>query len=223
MFMLRLPVIGNLIKTRIAHHFARPGRGWFGATAFEFMRKRNTIVNDWILSELDPPPADHLLEIGFGEGLTIQRALRLITTGTISGIDHSLPAVQLAHQHNQVAIQAGRVDLRHGDAADLPFADDSFDKALGVHVVYFWPDPVATLREIHRTLKPGGRLALGTQIKAGMVKSKLFTGKTLRDEVFRLYSNEELCTLLTEAGFREVSTTINNQVGFTAVMTSGIK
>jgi SAM-dependent methyltransferase len=42
----------------------------------------------------------------------------------------------------------------------LGVPDDMFDKALCVHVLYFWKDAEVSLREIGRVLKPGGHLAL---------------------------------------------------------------
>ncbi|NJM36346.1 MAG: class I SAM-dependent methyltransferase [Rhodomicrobium sp.] len=45
-------------------------------------------------------------------------------------------------------------------AASLPFADNAFDKALCVHVIYFWNDIDAAFREIARVIKPRGISAL---------------------------------------------------------------
>jgi ubiquinone/menaquinone biosynthesis C-methylase UbiE len=53
-------------------------------------------------------------------------------------------------------IQPGRIDLRFGNAAHLPFAGERFDKAYSVHSIYFWPQPEAALQEIRRVLKPNG-------------------------------------------------------------------
>ncbi len=46
--------------------------------------------------------------------------------------------------------------------ASFPFADDAFDSAQCIEVIEHLMDPVATLREIHRVLKPGGSLFIST-------------------------------------------------------------
>lgn len=51
--------------------------------------------------------------------------------------------------------------IRVASAETLPYADATFDRAVAVHVLYFWTDPVATLREVHRVLRPGGQIVLG--------------------------------------------------------------
>jgi ubiquinone/menaquinone biosynthesis C-methylase UbiE len=45
--------------------------------------------------------------------------------------------------------------------ASLPFADNTFDKALAINSTHVWPDAVARLREMRRVIKPGGEVARG--------------------------------------------------------------
>ena len=47
------------------------------------------------------------------------------------------------------------VEISHGNVAVLSYDDESFDKVIGVETFYFWPDPVANLREVRRVMKPG--------------------------------------------------------------------
>jgi ubiquinone/menaquinone biosynthesis C-methylase UbiE len=52
------------------------------------------------------------------------------------------------------------VEWRRGDAASLPFEDVSFDVVVSQFALMYFPDRVASLREMWRTLAPGGRLAV---------------------------------------------------------------
>ena len=68
--------------------------------------------------------------------------------------------VEIASRRNRTLINAARVDVVLASAESLPFPEGAFDKVLCVHVLYFWTDIGACLREIARVLKPGGRFAL---------------------------------------------------------------
>jgi ubiquinone/menaquinone biosynthesis C-methylase UbiE len=57
--------------------------------------------------------------------------------------------------------------------ASLPFADDTFDKALAINSMQVWPDVVAGLRKARRVLKPGGEVALGFTPNSGQPNSGL--------------------------------------------------
>ena len=114
----------------------------------------------WTVSLLEIKPTDDILEIGFGAGQAIELAAAQATSGHITGIDLSQAMLRAASRRNARAIQAGRVALRRGDATTLPFAAAQFDKILSIHTFYFWSDPLHTLSEIFRVLKPGGRVAL---------------------------------------------------------------
>jgi SAM-dependent methyltransferase len=53
-----------------------------------------------------------------------------------------------------------KIEWRRGDAAALPFEDVSFDAVVSQFAPMYFPDRVASLREMWRTLAPGGRLAI---------------------------------------------------------------
>ena len=94
-----------------------------------------------------------VLEIGIGTGLNLP-AYR--GDATLHAIDPSEPALALAGQR---AARVGRsVVLTSGDAAALPYPDDSFDGVVGTFVLCSVGDVAATLREGRRVLRPGGTL-----------------------------------------------------------------
>jgi ubiquinone/menaquinone biosynthesis C-methylase UbiE len=109
---------------------------------------------------LDPQPTDQILEIGFGPGIAIQALARRVPRGLVAGVDFSHTMVATARRRNAAAVKAGRVRLHYATADHLPFADHAFDKAFGIHTIYFWPQPQAALCELHRVLKPGGKLVI---------------------------------------------------------------
>ena len=113
-----------------------------------------------ILHELALTADDRLLEVGCGGGAFLHEALK--SGCTAAAIDHSPDMVRLASRQNAEAIEAGRLQIVEGDAASLPFADETFTAAVMTGVLGFLPDPVAAFAEIRRVLVPGGRMiALG--------------------------------------------------------------
>ena len=111
----------------------------------------------------------------------IELAVAQATNVHVTGIDLSQTMVQAASRRNAQTIKSGRVELRLGDAMTLPFADEQFDKIMSIHTLYFWPDPLSTLAEIFRVLKPGGKLAI-----------TLSTGKEGSTEVTGLERYQEM-------------------------------
>lgn len=76
----------------------------------------------------------------------------------LTGIELS-PAM-LAIARSRAESLGRHADLREGDAAALPFADESFDTVVCVLALCSIPDPARALSEMHRVLSPGGRLLL---------------------------------------------------------------
>ena len=78
--------------------------------------------------------------------------------------------VRQAAARNAAALRSRRVDLRYGSVERLPFADETFDKALAINSMQARPDARGGLREIRRVLKHGGNVALGFTVNSGQPK-----------------------------------------------------
>jgi ubiquinone/menaquinone biosynthesis C-methylase UbiE len=76
-------------------------------------------------------------------------------------VDPSKEVVAQAARRNKKTIEMGQVELRRGSVASLPFADNTFDKALAINSMQVWPDALAGLREMRRVIKQEGKAALG--------------------------------------------------------------
>ncbi len=182
--------------------FRRPS-GLLGRRIGAGMARDHRPENLWTVDCLDPRPTDHILELGFGPGVAVELLGQRLTTGRVAGIDFSRTMVSAARRRNAAAVRAGRVDLRHGDAAQLPFPDASFDKVFSIHSLYFWPRPVAVLREAARVLKPRGRVGLTILPKEKWNPND--PEAPVGTPECQPYSVAEVMALLGEAGFVEPS------------------
>ena len=93
-----------------------------------------------------------LLDIGCGSGLALAMAAQ--RGARTSGIDIAPTLLAVARER----VPDG--DLREGGLDVLPFADQAFDVVLSINALQFAADPADALREVHRVLRPGGRLAI---------------------------------------------------------------
>ena len=177
--------------------FQQPS-GFFGRIAGRLMAMTNTGINRLTVDLLEVQPADHVLEIGFGPGTTVEMIAKQAVGGFVAGIDPSEVMVQQASERNQRFIDDRRVELRLGASSQVPYEDARFDKVCSVNTFYFWPEPEADLREIHRVMKDGGRCILS--VRTGRDRS----GELGVTNVSRRRSLEEVRGLLQAAGFRDV-------------------
>jgi SAM-dependent methyltransferase len=116
-------------------------------------------VSAWQLPAewLEIPAGGVALDIGSGPGnVTAALARAAGSDGLALGIDISEPMLARA-----VEAQAGRnVGFMRADAQQLPFRDETVDAVTSLAVLQLVPNPSATLAEIARVLKPGGRVAI---------------------------------------------------------------
>ncbi len=99
---------------------------------------------------------------------------------------------------------ADRVTFHHGDALALPFTDGSFDLAWTQHATMNIADKERLYAEIHRVLRPGGRLVFH-EILAGPVEPLQFPVPWASDaSISFLRTPETITALLAQLGFVQV-------------------
>jgi len=116
-------------------------------------------LTDLMAERLGLGKDDQLLDVGCGLGGPAMRIAR--TTGVqVTGITVSREQFAAATALAAEAGLADRVSFRVHDAMDLDFASESFDAAIAIESIIHMPDREHVLRNICRTLRPGGRLVL---------------------------------------------------------------
>jgi demethylmenaquinone methyltransferase / 2-methoxy-6-polyprenyl-1,4-benzoquinol methylase len=105
-----------------------------------------------------PGARERVLDVATGTGMV---AAELVARGgcSVVGLDQS--AEMLAAARERLAGRpalAQRVELIEGQAEELPFADGSFDALTFTYLLRYVDDPRATMRELARVVRPGGRV-----------------------------------------------------------------
>jgi ubiquinone/menaquinone biosynthesis C-methylase UbiE len=149
-----------------------------------------------ILEKLNLTEDDSYLEIGCGGGMLLEQALQ--TARRAAAIDHSPDMIETTRERLQ-SISPDRFDLVTGDAAELPWDNESFHAAASANMFFFVEKPQTVLNEVFRVLKPGGRFAMATMgngILGKITFGWLYSLKTYPDTV--------MTAMLEQAGFKNI-------------------
>jgi len=106
------------------------------------------------LEQMGIKAGDHVLEVGVGTGINTSLYPR---DCHVTGIDLSAPMLEKARER-KVREGLKNVRLVEMDAANLNFADDSFDIVYAPYLVSVVPDPIKVVREMRRVCRPGGKI-----------------------------------------------------------------
>ena len=129
----------------VAEHY---GTGWSHAEGPDLA---------WLVDAAAPRPTDRAIDLGAGAGhATLALAPHV---ASVEGID---PTPEMLAVAARLAAERGIANVAWTEArADaLPFPDATFDIAISRFSIHHWPDPVCSLGEVARVLRPGGRVVL---------------------------------------------------------------
>ncbi len=114
-----------------------------------------------ILKAMAVGPGEGILDIGCGPGFVACEVAQAVgDSGKVTGVDSSATMLALATARaTQLGLQ-DRSRFLEGDATRLPVPDAAFDGAVISQVYEYVADIPCALRELHRALKPGGRVVI---------------------------------------------------------------
>ena len=110
------------------------------------------------LAALNPRVGERVLDVGSGPGFLVAAIAEATgPSGMVCGIDISEPLLSVARRH---CAHLSWVEFRQSEVTMLPFQDRAFDAAISTQVLEYVHDVDAALVEIHRVLRPGGRVVI---------------------------------------------------------------
>ncbi len=112
-----------------------------------------------LVEAIDPRPGERVLDVATGTGMV---AFALAARGAeVVGLDQSEAMLGAARARlGRTPALAGRVRFLTGEAERLPFADGEFDALAFTYLLRYVDDRRATLGELARVVKPGGRIGM---------------------------------------------------------------
>lgn len=147
--------------------------------------------------------ADHLLEVGCTAG---HYTLMLARDGyQITGLDISPESIQAAKVRARI-LGLSNVEFIAADVDGMgDVANDTFDGAFSFSTLRYVPDPVRSLREIRRVVRPGGQVVIDFPNKYcpwfELLKFLLGGEWHIHDHT---YSTSEVCRMMEQAGFLNI-------------------
>lgn len=146
-----MSLIGSIRDIQqIIERIPAPGAIVYDATAAKLLRKPEEglaqIISEKITSGL-------VLDLGSGTGYLSIEIAKNRPDVTVCGIDLSKKMVDIARRH---ARGVRNVRFIYGNAARLPFEDNSVDFVVSTGSLHHWKHPVAAFNECYRVLKAGG-------------------------------------------------------------------
>lgn len=167
-----------------------------------------------LLALATPQPGERVLDVACGTGVVARLvAQRVGPSGTVVGFD--LNPGMLTMARTLPPPQGAPIEWREGNVSAIPLPDATFDLVLCQQGLQFFPDRPAALREMRRMLGPTGRIALSVwrpmHHSPGFAALATALGRIIAPEAaaimqgpFALGSADDLRTLITGAGFRDV-------------------
>ena len=184
------------------------------------MNWRHRPLGRWTIELMDIQPDSSVLDLGCGGGMAIKEIAKIAVGGFVAGVDYSEIMVRQALKHNAAAVGARRVAIKNGNISELPFKDESFDRACAIESFNYWPDPTAGLKEVHRVLRPQGLIAIATGWSKEMRNQQKYAAMAHKMR-FSLYAGSEIVAMLTAAGFSQAQFELRDGKGWLCAI--GIK
>lgn len=132
-----------------------PSEMW-GTGDYKAVADRIASAGETVVESAGIEPGMDVLDVACGTGNATVPAAKL--AARVTGLDFAPELIRIAREYG--ADSMVEVDWLEGDAQDLPFADDSFDRVISCFGHMFAPDHKRTADEMRRVCRPDGRIAI---------------------------------------------------------------
>jgi MPBQ/MSBQ methyltransferase len=136
------------------------------------------------------------LDVGAGTGFTTEGIIEHVDAGRVTMLDQS--PHQLARARRKPAL--AECEKLLGDAEELPFEGDTFDRYVSAGSIEYWPDPQRAVAEAYRVLRDGGRAVV-----IGPVRPANPVLRRLADAWMLFPTERDYRDWLERAGFADVA------------------
>jgi SAM-dependent methyltransferase len=126
---------------------------WAEAGRGDGMEKDHLPITLPVLEKMRLGATDSILDVGCGSGWLCRRLAGRVPEGRVVGLDISDEMIRLARRTSQ---DHDNILYIAGEASEIPWEPNFFQHAISVESAYYWPNPVAGVKELHRVLRPRG-------------------------------------------------------------------
>jgi len=162
---------------------------------------------------LNLQPEDDLAEVACGGGHFLKKFASHVRS--VAGLDLSDVQVKMANRKLRSRIAAGTAEIILGDASQLPWEDNRFSVVTTMGSIMGFPKPLESLKEMHRVLRSGGRTVVSIENNAEDGKDY---SKYAEKWGMWVWTEEEVLTIMKEAGFSEISVIYEKELGIPKMM-----
>jgi len=125
------------------------------------------------ISKAELKPGEIVLDLGSGAGFdAFLAAQRVGESGKVIGVDMTLEMIEKA-KVNAGKLNISNVEFRLGEIEKIPVSDSSVDVVISNCVINLSPDKPAVFKEIHRTLRLGGRIIISDILRSGEMPEEI--------------------------------------------------
>ncbi|MBW7884737.1 MAG: methyltransferase domain-containing protein [Caldilineaceae bacterium] len=159
-------------------------------------------------------PNEWVVDVGCGTGAAARYAAQVVgPSGRVTGVDINASMLEVAR--SLPAVPGAAIKWQEASATQLPLPDHSAGSVLCAQTLQFLPEKAASLTEMRRVVKPGGRVALSlwrpiqenpyfhalVEAMASHIGPDTAAGL---NAAFALYDSDAIYSLLKESGFQQV-------------------
>jgi len=125
------------------------------------------------ISKAELKAGEIVLDLGSGAGFdAFLAAQRVGESGKVIGVDMTHEMIEKA-RFNAEKLNVSNAEFHQGEIEKLPVPDSSVDVVISNCVINLSPDKSAVFKEIHRTLKPGGRIIISDILRSGEMPEEI--------------------------------------------------